>query len=268
MALQLGMHGPAVSELQRLINEFYADDMSVADLVVNGTFDMPTRNQVVAYQTFQSLVADGVAGEVTLQLLRGNSQLATCRPFPPVHTQNVSQWTCWAESLVSFLAATRDTSSLLPDEWVGVMARRHLTGPNDGLTPSGWGAVANEIRLGATLYTDAVGPLMRNSVKREKFGADTLLSMVNTYGYLMVVYNISSTLAHTVVVSGVQLNPGYDDEHRIITMDPWRVGLTTYPFNHFSSSRVIGVLYKPKGAYSPNIQRSGPMEVPHPASYS
>lgn len=264
MALQFGMKGPAVAEVQRLLNSFFSSDASKPDLKVNSSFDGPTQARVKEFQSFQSFVSDGVIGDLTLGMLRGASQMAQVRPMPPVHTQNVSQWTCWAESLVSFLAAVRDTSSLLPSEWVNVMARRGLTGAHDGLAPQGWGAVANELRLQATLYTDTSGPLTKIAKKRDKFGADTLLSLVSTYGYLMVVYNISSTLAHTVVVSAVRLNPGYSDSHQIVTMDPWRVGSIVYPFDHFASSQVIGVIYKPKGSYAPQLTRSGPMEVPPP----
>ncbi len=264
MALQIGSKGPAVAELQRLLNDFYSFDPGKPDLVVNSSFDIATQTRVRAFQSFQSFVADGQVGDLTLGMLRGDAQMAQIRPLPPVHTQNVSQWTCWAESLVSFLAATGDSMNFTPDEWVGVMAGRKLTGVNSGLTPQGWGAVARDLRLQARLYTDTTGPLHASAISRDKFGADTLLSLVSTYGYLMVVYNISNTLAHTVLVSGVQLQPGVSDSHRIVTMDPWRVGSTVYPFDHFAASRVIGVIFKPKGSYAANIAHSGPMEVPAP----
>lgn len=264
MALQLGNKGPAIAELQRLLNDFFLSDASKPNLAVNSSFDRATQTRVKEFQSFQSFVSDGVVGDLTLGMLRGDAQMAQVRPMPPVHTQNVSQWTCWAESLVSFLAATHDSNTFTPDEWVGVMAGRNLTGTNNGLTPSGWGAVARDLRLTARLYTDTTGPLHSSAISRDKFGADTLLSLVSAHGYLMVVYNISSSLAHTVVVSGVQLQPGISDSHRIVTMDPWRVGSVVYPFDHFAASRVIGVIFKQKGSYSPNIAHSGPMEVPPP----
>jgi len=265
MALQFSNKGPAVAEVQRLLNSFFTFDASKPDLAVNSSFDNATLARVKEFQSFQSFVSDGVVGDLTLGMLRGDAQMAQVRPMPPVHTQNVSQWTCWAESLVSFLAATGDSMSFTPEEWVGVMAGRNLTGTNNGLTPQGWGAVAADLHLQARLYTDTTGPLHSSAISRDKFGADTLLSLVSTYGYLMVVYNISSTLAHTVVVSGVMLQPGVSDSHRIVTMDPWRVGSTVYPFDHFASSRVIGVIFKPKGSYPAKIAHSGPMEVPPPA---
>lgn len=81
MALQFSNKGPAVAEVQRLLNSFFSFDASKPDLTVNSSFDNATLARVKEFQSFQSFVSDGVVGDLTLGMLRGDAQMAQVRPM-------------------------------------------------------------------------------------------------------------------------------------------------------------------------------------------
>jgi hypothetical protein len=139
-------------------------------------------------------------------------------------------------------------ANFTPDEWITNMQGKGLTGQNDGLTPAGWASISQTLNLRGREYSD-LKPAQKGAFHpREKFGADTLFAAIKEVGYLLMVYNISATLSHTVVVYGMQLDPM--GPNYVLVMDPWQDGLITRPFSKFTSIKNIAIMARPGSKFT------------------
>lgn len=75
--LSVGSHGPAVVELQQLLNQWMSPS---PHLPTDGQFTLQTRNAVVRYQTERGLIPNGQADDAMLSDLRGESSPGTGYP--------------------------------------------------------------------------------------------------------------------------------------------------------------------------------------------
>lgn len=89
--LKLGSSGPAVEELQELLN---AKLEPSPNLKVNGLFQMSTKKAVKDFQHEKYLVGDGVVGRCTWMALRGQETFESY-DRPPVRLGQADPFTCW-----------------------------------------------------------------------------------------------------------------------------------------------------------------------------
>jgi len=236
-----------IKELQRMLNETYPDN----PIQVTGHLDSATKKLIKDYQVFQNLVPDGNPGQVTLDLLKGKTLTRVVSPDPPNSIQSANQWRCWAHALNSFQRVTNDQTVFSADDWVGNMKFEGFTGHNDSLTPKGWVKIQHDLGMPGRLFTDAQSAKPRKVFARSAFGVDELYKALKAEGYLLMVYNISTDLAHTIVVYGIQLVPDANKPHQINIMDPWLVGRTTRSTAFLFEDEVttVGIMFRNNGSY-------------------
>ena len=255
------MNQQEIKALQQKLNENYPWDNPIP---VTGLLDPVTKKRVKDYQNVQGLVPDGDPGQVTLDLLRGKTLKAVVSPDPPENTQSVNRWRCWAHALNSFQRATNDPTVFDADAWVDMLKRNGLTGHNDGLTPQGWDRIRKDLNMPGRLFTDGQAAKPLTVFPRSAFGVDTLYKALKEVGYLLMVYNISTDLAHTIVVNGIQLEPDTKKPHYINIMDPWQDGRTTKStaFLRGDAVNTVGIMFRMKGSYKFTARDDVPFRLP------
>ena len=221
MPLRPGDRGPPVTAAQKRLNQTFAGAKSLSE---NGVYDDPTRQRVAAFQKASSLASSGVIDDITNAVLFGEDfEFELFRPRPVMQDSN--QYLCWASALESWIEVQIKQVMRSSEELIALMTKgTGYLGERDGLTARGWGHAVQLLGLGFASFG-----ARRGTTPLDQLTISFLYQKMKQKGHLVIAYNITPSLAHTVVGYGVTLwfNP-YDPDDRgtrwVNVMDPWNGG--------------------------------------------
>lgn len=196
--LRKGHRGPDVSELQRLLVQDSGDRIPIS-----GYFGDETEKAVKAFQQRNDLAHDGLVGPVTFSVLaEGNYRFQL--PNPKLIRQE--SYTCWAAAL----------ESALQTNW-GIVRQRltvadmlakysSFLAPKKDITVAGFGKLVRDIAAHQKVVSGKKLPL-----------EGILRQMSVNRSVVVLVHDLTGSIAHTVVIYGVKIVKG---EVSLLVMDP------------------------------------------------
>jgi hypothetical protein len=209
--LQQGSVGPAVSELQRLLN---GKEGPIPPLPVNGSFDARTRSVVIDYQSDQWLVQDGIVGKCTWNALQDTEEY-NILDEPAMMIPQPTPNTCWAAS-----------TAMLKDQCV--LARGPFDLDNNGglVNDSDLTTPENTTKFARYHHLHLLPPM--------SWTARGLAGLMRSHGRLMVdlLWNAASyasgrgSSGHMVILAGIR-GDGTESGTTVLIYNPLPVGRGT-----------------------------------------